>query len=113
MTVMKDGFLKACIIPLVNKHISNYLLLLLKLILRMTTKTYFITQNYRILGLKARNCFYNTFFKMFKNRLLFYFLKKDFIYLLLERGKERERNTSVGEIHQLVASCMPPTGDLA
>ena len=36
---------------------------------------------------------------------------KDFIYLLLERGREGERE---GEKHQcVVASCAPPTGDLA
>ena len=29
------------------------------------------------------------------------------------RGKERERNIDVGEIHQLVASHVPSTGDLA
>ena len=29
------------------------------------------------------------------------------------RGRKRERNTDVREKHQLVASCMPPTGDLA
>ena len=37
-------------------------------------------------------------------------------YLFLERGegreKERERNINVWEIHWLVASCMPSTGDL-
>ena len=39
-----------------------------------------------------------------------YFLKKDFIYFL-ERGREGERE---GEKHQcVVASHMPPTGDLA
>ena len=45
------------------------------------------------------------------------FKKKDFIYLFLERGerreKERERNINVQEIHLLVDSCTPPTGDLA
>ena len=39
------------------------------------------------------------------------------LYLFLEREqrreKERERNTDVWETHHLVASCMPPTGDLA
>ena len=43
--------------------------------------------------------------------------KKNFIYLFLERGegreKERERSINVGEIHQLVAFHMPPTGNLA
>ena len=42
---------------------------------------------------------------------------KDFIYLLLERGerreKEKKRNIDVREIHQMVASPMPPLGDLA
>ena len=37
--------------------------------------------------------------------------KKDFTYLLLERGKKGERK---GEKHHcVVASHMPPTGDLA
>ena len=48
-------------------------------------------------------------------RILFIFLTflffKDFIYLLLERGegteKEKERNSSVQEIYQLVASHTP------
>ena len=36
---------------------------------------------------------------------------KDFIYLFLERGEGREEE---GEKHQcVVASCTPPTGDLA
>ena len=47
--------------------------------------------------------------------ILLYF--KDFIYLLLERGggkeNESERNISVWELHGLVASHMPPAGDLA
>ena len=47
---------------------------------------------------------------------MFIFLK-DFIYLLLETGegreKERERHINVWEIHWLVASHMPPTGNLA
>ena len=38
---------------------------------------------------------------------------KGFIYLLLERGEGRERNINVQEIHQSVASHMPPAGDLA
>ena len=45
------------------------------------------------------------------NRCLKLFLKKDFIYLFIfrERGKEEER-----EKHQcVVATHMPPTGDLA
>ena len=41
----------------------------------------------------------------------FFFFKKDFIYLFLEKGMEGERE---GEKHQcVVASCAPPTGDLA
>ena len=44
-------------------------------------------------------------------------LFKDFIDLFLERGEgrenERERNIHVREIHRLVASHTPPTGDLA
>ena len=39
------------------------------------------------------------------------------MYLFLERGegreKERERNIDVPEKQRLVASCTPPTGDLA
>ena len=36
------------------------------------------------------------------------FFKKDSIYLFLERGEGRE-----GEKHQcVIASCVPPTGDL-
>ena len=36
---------------------------------------------------------------------------KDFIYVFLERGREGEREA---EKHQcVVASCVPPTGDLA
>ena len=48
--------------------------------------------------------------------LPFYFLK-DFIYLLLERGKgkkkERERNKDVRGKHRLVAFRKPPTRDPA
>ena len=44
-------------------------------------------------------------------------LKKDFIYLLLEREelkeKERKRNINVQEKHQSVASHSLPTRDLA
>ena len=44
---------------------------------------------------------------------IFFFLtvfKKDFLYLFLERGEGKKRE---GEKHQcVVASCMPPTGDL-
>ena len=38
-----------------------------------------------------------------------------YYYFFKERGREgeRERNTDVREKHQLVASCMLPTGDLA
>ena len=40
-----------------------------------------------------------------------FLLKKDYIYLFLEKGKEGERD---GETHQCVlASHAPPTGDLA
>ena len=46
-----------------------------------------------------------------------HFFKKDFIYLLLERGggsqKERERNIDMREKHPSVASRVPPNGDLA
>ena len=43
---------------------------------------------------------------------MFYFLfLKDVIYLFLERGEGKERE---GEKHQcVVASCVPPTRDLA
>ena len=48
---------------------------------------------------------------------VFIFLFKDFIYLFLERQegkeKERERSVDVWEINLLVASCTPPTEDLA
>ena len=47
----------------------------------------------------------------------FFFLKDFIYYLLLKRGgggeKERERNINVWEVHQLVASHMPPTRHLA
>ena len=46
-----------------------------------------------------------------KNNKIFYLFFKDFMFLFLERaeGKEKER-----EKHQcVVASCLPPTGDLA
>ena len=50
-------------------------------------------------------CEYNT-----HSELKFYFLK-DFVYLFLERGRKGERE---GEKHlYVVASCVPPTGDLA
>ena len=42
--------------------------------------------------------------------VLFFFFFKDFIYLFLERGKERERE---GEKQCVVASHVPPNGDLA
>ena len=35
------------------------------------------------------------------------------LFLFLERGRWRERNIDVPEIHRLVASHMSPTGDLA
>ena len=41
--------------------------------------------------------------------LLIYLFKQSF-YLLLERGREGERE---GEKHRSVAPCTPPTGDLA
>ena len=34
------------------------------------------------------------------------------MYVFLEGGEGRERNIYVREIHQSVASSMPPTGDL-
>ena len=37
---------------------------------------------------------------------------KDFIYFIFKEG-ERRRNMDVWEIHRLVASLVPPTGDLA
>ena len=44
-----------------------------------------------------------------------FFRKRFYFYLFLERGegreKERERNIDVPEIHQLIVSCMSPTGD--
>ena len=50
------------------------------------------------------------FFLIFKNVFIFQFFK-DFIYLFLERGRERERG---GEKHEyVVASRAPPTGNLA
>ena len=43
--------------------------------------------------------------------LVSFFFLVDFIHLFLERGKEGERE---GEKYQcVVASCAPPTGDLA
>ena len=46
---------------------------------------------------------------LLKSQVNFYSFKKDFIYLFLERGEERERE---GEKHQcVVASHTPPTGD--
>ena len=50
---------------------------------------------------------------LFSNRTFFFFKREIylFIYLFLERGKEGERE---GEKHQcVVASCVPPTRDLA
>ena len=50
-------------------------------------------------------------------RVRYFFFFEDFIYLFVERQegreKERERNIDVGEKIRSVASCMPPTGDLA
>ena len=47
----------------------------------------------------------------------FGFLKNDFFNLFLERGKgtekEKERNINVREKHQSVATCTPPTWDMA
>ena len=54
-----------------------------------------------------------------KKNTSFFFVKILFIYLNLfsERGKgrekERERNIDVRETHHLVASHMPPAGDLS
>ena len=49
--------------------------------------------------------------------LFVYLFFKYFIYLLLQRGEgreqERERNIDMQEKHQLAASRMPTTGDLA
>ena len=49
--------------------------------------------------------------------LTYYFFKKDFLYLFLQRGegkeKERERKINVREKYRSVASCTPPPGDLA
>ena len=51
-----------------------------------------------------------------KNFTLIFF-QRFYIFIFRERGegnvKERERNIDVLEIHQLVASHTPPTGDLA
>ena len=48
---------------------------------------------------------------------LVFFFKKRFYLLISERGerreKDRERNTDVRKKHQLAASCVPPTRDLA
>ena len=45
--------------------------------------------------------------------LLTKLLFKDFIYLLLERGKGRERNINMQETRELVVSCLPPAGNPA
>ena len=42
-----------------------------------------------------------------------YTLLKDCIYLFLERGEEKERNTDVQEKHRLVASRTPQLGTWA
>ena len=52
-----------------------------------------------------------------KGKIFFFFifLKKDPMYLLLESGEGRrkmERNISVPEMHESLASHTPPTGDL-
>nr|KAF6320552.1 hypothetical protein mPipKuh1_008549 [Pipistrellus kuhlii] len=41
------------------------------------------------------------------------FLKKYFLLIFLQRGRERDREleTSLGEKHRPAASCTPPTGD--
>ena len=41
------------------------------------------------------------------------FFKKDFTYLLLERGEGREKEREREKHQCVVASCAPPTGDLA
>ena len=46
-------------------------------------------------------------YKIQASRVFFFILKKDCIYLFLERGREGEKNQHV------VASQAPPTGDLA
>ena len=55
--------------------------------------------------------------KPFSREKIIYVFIYLFIYLFSERGegreKERERNINVQEIHQLVASHMPPNGHLA
>ena len=54
--------------------------------------------------------------KIFQNSILKFFLLvilvflKDFIYVFFKEGKGGERE---GEKQCVVASCMPPTGDLA
>ena len=48
--------------------------------------------------------------------VLFCWFFKFYLFIFRERGgreKERERNINVWEKDQLVASCTPPTGDLA
>ena len=53
---------------------------------------------------------FRSFFLVYRQAINF--LKQ--IYLFLEaREEEMEANINVWEKHQLVASCMPPTGDLA
>ena len=43
----------------------------------------------------------------------FWVFLKDSIYVILEKGKGRERNSNMPGIHQWVASLMPPAGNLA
>ena len=54
------------------------------------------------------DCFY--FIGCFRIKL---FLKRFYLFIFRERGREREKNTDVREINQWVASHMPPTEDLA
>lgn len=48
-------------------------------------------------------------------RIIDLFFKNIFVLIFRERGRAREREIGapVGERHQLAASCMPHTGDLA
>ena len=67
-----------------------------------TSKTDFGNSLYKILILLS-----------FQPNLLGCFFFKDFIYLLLERGREGERNISVQDIHRLSPLTHPQAGDLA
>ena len=65
------------------------------------------------LWVREKLIFVFNLFQILKNYVvLFRFLKKDFIYLFFrQRGRDGERER---QKHQcVVASCMPPTGDLA